>query len=240
MKDKDLIYIGIIAYLGYLLLNKNKNNEVKIDKTKSSPVGNASNGGLNLTPNMDLPNLTATPDDGLPTETALNESNISPLIKDDEPTQIYGSYNLPLPYYNSPVVTTTPQSQVIVSNENLPTIATEIIGTPLSTGSSLIQEPVLPIKDIKGEISTTLPIMAEPITNDEVNSIISKCGNSFSLPNNDKEGSYTNYWIYGKDFYTQTTSPLIKTIPVKISNEAFIEGCKKYQMFQFEYSKKFN
>jgi hypothetical protein len=247
MRDKDLIYVGIIAYLAYLLLNKNKKEEVKVNDTKTNPVKNASNGGLNLPSNMGLPNLTPTPPDGLSTEDALNESNISPLIKDNEPEQLFGSYNLPTPYNSTPVIT-PPQAQEIVSNQTLPTDnvgsvintpiledqptpAVEITEPPKPVGSSIIEEPILPIKVIKSEISTTLPIMNEPEIVEEVTNIVSKCGNSFSLPNNDKEGSYTNYWVDGKDFYNQTTSPLIKTVPVKISYEAFIEGCKKYQMF---------
>ena len=268
MKDKDLIYIGVIAYLAYLLLNKNKKEEVKVKDTKANPVGNASNGGLNLPSNMGLPNLTPTPSDGLPTEEALNGSNIGPLIKDNEPTQLFGSYNLPTPYNpivipannnlpvtNYPTVVPEPiQAEQIVPNETLPantdtvisfpiletqpTPAVEITETPKPIGTSIIEEPILPVKGVKGQISTTLPIMNEPVTVEEVNTIVSKCGNSFSLPNNDKEGSYTNYWVDGKDFYNQTTSPLIKTVPVKISYEAFIEGCKKYQMFQLQYTSK--
>lgn len=291
MKDKDLIYIGIIAYLAYLLLNKHqKQEEVKVIDHKANPVGNATNGGLNLPSHMGLPNLTPTPPDGLHTEDALNESNIKPLIKDNEPTQLFGSYNLPTPYYSTSI-TIPAQTQEIISNQTLPivnsnpiinapisgtrpTTAIEIVETPtpisntLPTqaveivetprpildaqptaaieiaeipkplGTSIIQEPILPVKGIKAEISTTLPIMNLPVTVEQIDDVISKCGKSFSLPNNDKEGSYTNYWVDGKDFYNQTTSPLIKTIPVKISYDAFIEGCKKYQMFQLKYTAK--
>jgi hypothetical protein len=120
--------------------------------------------------------------------------------------------------------------------EAQPTPAVEINEPPKPVGSSIIEEPILTVKVIKAQVSTTLPIMNEPEIVEEVNNIVSKCGNSFSLPNNDKEGSYTNYWVDGKDFYNQTTSPLIKTVPVKISYEAFIEGCKKYQMFQLQYT----
>jgi hypothetical protein len=169
MRDKDLIYVGIIAYLAYLLLNKNKKEEVKVNGTKTNPVGNASNGGLNLPSNMGLPNLTPTPPDGLSTEDALNESNISPLIKDNEPEQLFGSYNLPTPYNSTPVIT-PPQSQEIVSNQTLPTDnvgsvintpileaqptpAVEITEPPKPVGSSIIEEPILPIKVIKPQIS---------------------------------------------------------------------------------------
>jgi hypothetical protein len=67
--------------------------------------------------------------------------------------------------------------------------------------------------------------------------MILECGKSFSIPNNDREGSYTNYWVDGDTFYTQTTSPLIKTIPTKISKEAFIEGCKKFQLVKMQNGK---
>jgi len=62
--------------------------------------------------------------------------------------------------------------------------------------------------------------------------VVGQCGSSFSIPNNDKEGSYTNYWFDGKNFYTQTISPLIRTIAVKISSDAYMEGCKRLESFQ--------
>jgi hypothetical protein len=34
------------------------------------------------------------------------------------------------------------------------------------------------------------------------------------------------------DFFIQTTGSLIKTVPTKISNEAFAEACKRFQIFQ--------
>ncbi len=113
------------------------------------------------------------------------------------------------------------------------------ITTPTSTGTSSVAEPVFPIRTIKAELVTNEPNLSNPIPlpQDTTEQIISECGNSFSIPNNDKEGSYTNFWFDGKDYYTQTTSPLIKTIPTKISMLAFIEGCKKLQSYKMQNSK---
>jgi hypothetical protein len=83
MKTKDLVYIGIIAYFGYLLL--------KPKSQKTNAITNGINSsGLNLGANMDLPNLTPTPPNSLPTEVILNNGNIKPIIKDDiDPSLIY-------------------------------------------------------------------------------------------------------------------------------------------------------
>ena len=106
MKTKDLLYIGLVSYLAILLLKKKNTTQSTQDsqstqstnvndvKDNTQTVGNASNGGLNLNQGMDLPNLTPTPENGLSTEVSLNSSNVSPLIKDNEPTQIFG---LPFP-----------------------------------------------------------------------------------------------------------------------------------------------
>jgi hypothetical protein len=251
MKTKDLVYIGIIGYLAYLLLKKKQTPTAETTATTSVPVGNASNGGLNLGTNMDLPNLTPTPQNGLPTEDALGSSNVTPLIKNDnEPTQIFGNVQLPSPYLGSSIVnpnpvdvlpvTQNPSSPILAEpitavEATLPTTNVETLPTPISTGSSLVAEPEFPIKTIKAQLITNQPILAEPILSEDViNEIINECGKSFSIANYDKEGSYTNYWFDGDTFYTQTTSPYIKTIPTKISKEAFVEGCKKFQLVKMQ------
>lgn len=364
------MYIGIIAYLAYLLLKK-KNSVPQITPNESTSggttAGNASNGGLNLGENMDLPNLTPTASNGLSTEVALNSSNVSPLVKDDnEPTQIFGA-QLPagLPQYSgtsainpnplnigateSPSASTTqpatastienasastrdyttvPTTQAtttpttptpfvpkktIVSASDLAPISVPatasttplavtsptqpvvdvvtatavipkrkiedvlikntdisatapIVNGSLSTapvvstndyqttkalpsqtikeivptsGSSTISEPVFtttPTKSIptlETISSGTKAILPEPLKDQ----IISQCGNSFSIPNNDKEGSYTNFWYDGTNFYMQTTSPMVKTIATKISKDAFVEGCRKMQSYQMQQTK---
>jgi hypothetical protein len=334
---------------------------------------------LNLGSNMDLPNLTPTPSDGLSTEVALNSSNINPIIKDDNPTQIFGNVSLPTPYFGSsvintnpidvvptastspsPTVTTTPTSnastttqpdtsttisetiidepiknvgirpikntlsgiyseeiieQPIASTISTPVKGGSIIAEPISEinvrpikntlsgiyseeiveqpisstistpikggstfgeefttptistpvkGSSVIAEPLVtpikstpvnggsmiaeqlvaptistPIKTIKAQLITNEPNLSNqiPISQDVSKEMILQCGNSFSVPNNDKEGSYTNFWFDGKEYYTQTTSPLIKTIPTKISKVAYYDGCKRLQSFQLQNSK---
>ena len=376
MKNKDLVYIGIIAYLAYLLLKK-KNSVTQTEAQKATTestaggatAGNASNGGLNLGKNMDLPSLTPTPSNGLSTEVALNSSNVSPLVKDDnEPTQIFGA-QLPagLPQYGAtsgispnplnigatesssasttaPSTTTTtvyptastadyqteptatsvanpatqnttapitqspfiPKKAIINVQDINPTttsasvlttppatssatnIATDLVTetavipkrkvedilikntdisqnapvvtlppspTPVATtkdyqaiktvlptatiGSSAISEPVFtatPTKSIptlETISSGTKAILPEPLKDQ----IISECGNSFSIPNNDKEGSYTNYWYDGTNFYMQTTSPLVRTVATKISKDAFVEGCRKLKSFQMQQTK---
>jgi hypothetical protein len=266
MKDKDIVYIGIIGFLAYLLFKKEPSQAVlKTTNSNANPVGNATNGGLNLPSNMDLPNLTPTPANGLPTEVALNNSYIQPLVKDNnEPEQVFGNYNLPTPYIGGSIVNPNPIDVVLPTTSSNPVIETlssspvaetvtspvstttvsgvntvETSGsvganpTPISTGASAVSEPVFPVK-VKAEIITEEPsLVALPKTQD-IEYALSQCGNSFSIPNNDKEGSYTNYWYDGKDFYTQTTSPLVKTIPVKINSQLYLEGCKKYQLFQFK------
>lgn len=286
MKTKDLVCIGIIAYLSYLLLRKKPLTQTTQStvQTTGTTSTNIPNGGLNLGQNMDLPNLTPTPANGLSTEVALNSSNISPLVQDNtsssnEPTQVFGNYNLPTPYIGgsvitpnpidvvptttttpAPVATTIPQPEVILSPvPTVETVETPIASTsprnisvlnqletvgdlptsvtisprPLQTATSIITEPILGITP-KAEVmdsptSASLPvIVAEPIKDQ----LISQCGNNFSIPNNNKEGSYTNYWYDGTDFYMQTTSPLIHTVAVKITKDQFVDGCKKFQAYQ--------
>lgn len=264
MKDKDLFYIAVIGVLAYLLYKKDTKTQItKPADPNANPVGNATNGGLNLPPNMDLPNLTPTPPNGLPTEVALNSSYVQPLIKDENiPTQVYGNVTLPASYgvnitspsqvqeileavqqpaetAPAPVTSTTP---TLASQEGVPMETITNVGnlpSPVYTGGSIISEPLTPIKNLDAEIVAESPIsMYQPKVADVASEIISKCGSSFSIPNNDKEGSYTNYWYDGKEFYTQTTSPLIRTIAVKISPDAYLEGCKKYQLFQMQYTQK--
>jgi hypothetical protein len=258
MKDNDLIYIGIIGVLVYFLFKKE--NTVQVDKAtdpNANPVGNASNGGLNLPSNMDLPNLTATPADGLPTEVALNSSNVCPIVKDENfPTQVYGEVTLPPAYTSTSVVSPNPVDVVPTdSTTTYPTASTPTVSDtrtvytdvvtnigelpspiPANTGTSIIQEPMTPIKNIEAEIVTETPTpISQPKSDGEANDIIAKCGNSFSIPNNDREGSYTNFWYDGRDFYTQTTSPLMRTIAVKINGNIYLEACKKFQLLQFKY-----
>jgi hypothetical protein len=383
MKNKDLVYIGIIAYLAYLLLKKKKSGtqtEAQKVTTESTAggatAGNASNGGLNLGKNMDLPSLTPTASNGLSTEVALNSSNVSPLVKDDnEPTQIFGA-QLPagLPQYGatsvinpnplnigatesssasttqpatastietpnastqpatastietpnastkdyatvpttqtttkpitptpfvpkktyiyqqdiSPsttslsVLTTPPATSsttniktdlvtetavipkrkvedILIKNtdisQNAPIVTLPPSPTPVATtkdyqaiktvlptatiGSSAISEPVFTVTPTKSipTVETisggTKAILPEPVKDQ----IISQCGNSFSIPNNDKEGSYTNYWYDGTNFYMQTTSPMVKTVATKITKDSFVEGCRKLQSYQMQQTK---
>jgi hypothetical protein len=138
----------------------------------------------------------------------------------------------------NPVVAPIKSTSTVLAQEIAePNIRT--IQTPTPTGASVVSEPVFPIKTIKAELITNEPNLGNPIplSQDVSDEMILECGNSFSIPNNDKEGSYTNFWFDGKEYYTQTTSPLIKTIPTKISKLAYVEGCKKLQLFKLQNSK---
>jgi len=258
MKTKDLVYLGVIGVLAYLLLRKKpttNGSEVAPANSNDAPVGNSSNGGLNLGSNMDLPSLTPTPADGLSTEVALSSSNITPLIKEDnEPTQIFGSVNLPTPYMSTSVVNPNPVDVIPASTTSTPTASTTVsevmttepvgsVGTnemPTAMGESLIAEPYLPIKTIKAQLVTNQPDMGEaiPILDDVTDEMILECGDSFSIANTDKEGSYTNFWFDGKEYYTQTTSPLIKSIPVKITKKIYADACKKLQELKMNNGKR--
>ena len=279
MKTKDLVYIGLIAYLSYLLLRKRPFTQTSQStiQTTGTTSTNIPNGGLNLGDNMDLPNLTPTPSDGLSTEVALNNSNVSPLIQDNnEPTQIFGNYNLPTPYTGGSVINPSPTDVVASSQETLETgeplnpiqnhftTASSVINTPASSqsnpmedtiasasprqpksgiitptdlpsGTSIVSEPtfVPPTKTTlvdSPNLGVTPIVMPEPVKDE----LISQCGNSFSIPNNDKEASYTNYWYSNDVFYMQSTSPLTESVPVKITKEQFVEGCKKFQLYQLQ------
>ena len=268
MKTKDLVYIGIIGYLAYLLLRKKpalNGSESTTSASNFTPVGNSTNGGLNLGSNMDLPSLTPTPANGLSTEVALNSSNVTPLVKDDnEPTQIFGGVSLPPAYISTSIVSPNPLDVIPVSETSTtpsptasttptPTASTTLSGvvtteplgsvgtnpTPTATGGSIINQPVFPIRTIKAELMTVEPNMgnAIPIIDDVTDEMILECGDSFSIANNDKEGSYTNFWFDGTNYYTQTTSPLIKTIPAKISKIIFADACKKLQQLKMNNGK---
>jgi hypothetical protein len=228
MKTKDLVYLGVIGVLAYLLLRKkpaSKDLQSTTSTSNDTPVGNSTNGGLNLGSNMDLPNLTPTPTDGLSTEVALSSSNVNPLIKDDnEPTQIFGGVTLPTPYMSTSIVNPNPVD-VIPNSETL------INPSPITN---------FPIKTIKAELATIQPDMgsAIPIVEDFTDEMILECGDSFSIANTDKEGSYTNFWFDGKEYYTQTTSPLIKSVPVKITKQIYAEACKKFQEIKYNNGKR--
>lgn len=300
MKTKDLVYVGIIAFLAYLLLKKKPLTQDGTTTVNNPPVGNSTNGGLNLGSNMDLPNLTPTPPNGLPTEVALNNSNVTPLIKDDnEPTQVFGNYNLPTPYTSgsiispnpidvlpvstSPYPTASTTTQPTVSTSAFPTASTiefETVGNPIITsGTSVVAEPIYntprptptnnsqaveqeplpiyntprpvvagssaiaePAYEVKNTRALPLeePILgsANPIIPESVKQeLISQCGNSFSIPNNDKEGSYTNYWFDGETYFMQTTSPFMKTVATKITKDLFVDGCKRLQSYQLQNNK---
>ena len=172
MKTKDLVYLGVIGVLAYLLLRKkpaSKGLETTTSTSNDTPVGNSSNGGLNLGSNMDLPSLTPTPTDGLSTEVALNSSNVNPLIKDDnEPTQIFGGVTLPPPYMSTSVVNPNPVD-VIPTSETSTTSNSIASNTPTLTSSSATVSEVMTAEPVGSIGTSTMPtasggtIIAEPV-----------------------------------------------------------------------------
>ena len=238
METKDLFYIGALAYLAYLLAKKNSyNEELKKNYSDSTAL---KNGGLNLGQNMDLPNLTPTPPDGMSTEDSLNQGNISPLIKEDnEPTQIFG---LPLPfgavnYEYKPTtldniiesVGTTPKpiDKVLVGNsKTISNIGLSKPIQPLFTLNRVSDKPSITTLYKQGVIGKTA------VSDTDKSFLSSQCGNNFSIPNGDKEGSYTNYWFDGTNYNMQTISPMMQTAIVKIGKDLFDSGCLKFIRFK--------
>jgi hypothetical protein len=109
---------------------------------------------------------------------------------------------------------------------------------PVKSGSSIITQPTFEIRQAKS-LPTQEPILgvaktiiAEPVKDQ----IISQCGNSFPIPNDDKESSYTNYWFDGTTYFVQTTSPLMKTVASQISKDLFVEGCQKFLSYKLQNS----
>jgi hypothetical protein len=164
MKTKDLFYVGLIGYLAYLLIKKKPESQLNqgTSITGSTPKSaEMPKGGLTLGQNMDLPNLTPTAPNGMSTEVALNSSNVTPLIKDiNEPTQVFGNYNLP-PAYGASTITSNPLNTVTTtpyptaSTTEYPTASTTvvpvsnirdfesvgIIPRPVRSATSIIAEP---------------------------------------------------------------------------------------------------
>ena len=259
MKTKDYIFIGVGCLIVYLIARKKTSNQIIIPTLTPSTTPVKPSGNLNLPANMDLPSLTPTPVGGLPTEVALNNGNITPLIKDDiEPIIIdYNDGNNDNNGDNAPIVVDNPilLPTVTYPIENPYTFPNEI-AEPMTTtnhelglsinrvaspaSQSIIAEPVFKTQQMNAsvvsptQIDVNQSIMANTkqfVTDDLINDkLIQECGESFSIANNDQENSYTNYWISGTDYYMQSTSPLIRSIPVKITKEQYLEGCKRFQM----------
>jgi hypothetical protein len=162
MKTKNLVYVGVIGLLAYLVLKNNKKGTALSQASNTGGVANS--GGLNLGNNMDLPNLT--PNNGLPTETALNNSNISPLLpEENEPTQLYGGVKLPPPYSGVSIVKQNPIDVVPVDvvpvysnpiNSTTPTPINYIVPNP---DGIIIKDPVdvVPVYGNQSPVVTTRP-----------------------------------------------------------------------------------
>jgi hypothetical protein len=196
MNTKDLVYIGLIFGVSYLLLS---NQQKKSAKKKAAIEGGYINGGLDQPTSMDLPNLT--PNQGMPTEESLNQGNIAP-IGSDEPQQLFG---LPLPSGIQPLFSTPSTPQAPVFSAPVPPTTTSA-----PTLSPTLTEEVKPI--------TTK-------TQSVINNI-SPCGNSFSVRLNDRDNSIINYWYDGNYYYQQTQSTLMRSVPVRITFQQYNDACQ--------------
>jgi len=240
MKKEQYVYIAILGLVAYFLVRKTPKNDLIYysNDLDELPIENQLNDGDNVITNNN--------------NTGNNNSNNTGTSNIQEPADIIS----PIPQIVKPqsiqeaiednvnvvyeedlgggrgVVNT---SDVVTPNYSIGSGGDSIIEEPTSNGGSIIQEPTTNTNTLSGEISTSMPITSEPITEEMINEAISVCGSSFSIPNEDAESSYSNYYFDGKDFYTQSTSPLIKTVAVKISYQAYIEACKRLQNFQSQF-----
>jgi hypothetical protein len=199
MNTKDLVYIGLIFGVSYLLLS---NQQKKQSKKKVAAEGGFINGGLDQPTTMDLPNLT--PNQGMATEDSLNQANITP-IGSNEPEQIFG---LPLPSGIQPLTGSSP-----VASASQPPV---------------FSAPVPPTTTSAPTLSPTLTEDVKPITTKTQSVInnISPCGNSFSVRLNDKDNSIINYWYDGNYYYQQTQSTLMRSVPVRITFQQYNDACQ--------------
>ena len=122
MTSKDLVYIGLLAGVGYLFLKKQKQKQAL-----------AKGSNLDQPLSMDLPNLTS--NQGKPTEESLNEGNITPIS--NEPQQLFG---LPLPsgispVFNATTIPTTPSTST-PTTPKAPTKTSDIIQNISPCGNS--------------------------------------------------------------------------------------------------------
>lgn len=118
MKTKDLIYIGIIAFLSYILVKKNKalqsfqSDSTSTESTETKPQEQSSN----TLPNSDSANSNQTPSIGSALPASVSDSASPVIPSNNEPTQVFGSYNLPTPYTGSSNINPNPVDVVPPSN----------------------------------------------------------------------------------------------------------------------------
>lgn len=229
MKSKDYVILGIAVAI-YLMWKNSKTKTTTTTTTTGNGTG-TTGGGVNSGSVVTGGGTT------MPTS--------------NEPEQVYG---LDLPTgMDLPVLTagTGIPTEVGVQQGLGNTTPTPIVEPikQISTEDVLILGGIKPI--VKDTTPQVLDIPQTPIIpttqpteipKDEVKDEIkgetrSDCGNSFSVPNFDKEGSSTSYWFDGKYYYSQNTNPFIKLVRTQISETQFREACKKLQKIKFENTK---
>jgi hypothetical protein len=224
MKSKDFVILGIAVAI-YLLW---KNNKTK--KTTTSTT--ITEGGVT---------------NGTTTISTTGGGTIT-IPTSNEPEQIFGvslptGMDLPVLTAGTGIPTEVGVQQGLGTTTPIPVVAPI---KEVSTEDVLVMGGIKPIvKD--NSIPQALDIPQTPIIpttqpTETPISIIkderrSECGNSFSVPNFDKEGSSTNYWFDGKFYYSQNTNPFIKLVRTKISESDFIIACEKLQSIKMSNTK---
>lgn len=220
MKSKDYIILGSAVVI-YLLW--------KNSKTKKTTTSTATDGGLT-------------------TGGGATGGGTTTMPTSNEPEQIYG-LNLPTGM-DLPVLTAGTGTPTEVGvQQGLGTTTPIPVVAPIKEVST---EEILVMGGIKPIVKDTttppvldipqVPIIPKPQPMDYPKDEVieerrSECGNSFSVPNGDKEGSSTNFWFDGKFYYSQNTSPLVKLVRTQISETQFIEACKKLQTIKMQSTK---
>jgi hypothetical protein len=218
MKTKDYVILGT-AVAVYLLWKNSKTKKTTTSTTTDSggvTTGGGATGGATPTSN--------------------------------EPEQVYG-LNLPTGM-DLPVLTAGTGTPTEVGvQQGLGTTTPIPVVAPIKEVST---EDILVMGGIKPIVKDTttppvldipqVPIIPKPqpmdYPKDEVKvETRSECGNSFSLPNFDKEGASTSYWFDGKFYYLQNTNPFIKLVRTQISETQFREACKKLQTIKMQSTK---
>ncbi|MDQ5928748.1 MAG: hypothetical protein QG594_526 [Bacteroidota bacterium] len=171
MKTKDLVYVGVIALFGFLLLRKKPLNSLKQNQLPNGGVSSTDsipNGGLSLGKNMDLPNLTPKPKDALSTENALNNSNVKPIIKEvNEPTKIVIN-ELSTDFKPSGVSTIVPNPMDVIPTPFVPQLP---VTFPVeSTGGSItVPTPFVPQLPVNYPVEPIgVSIIEEPIFDNRI------------------------------------------------------------------------
>jgi hypothetical protein len=222
MKSKDYIILGT-AVAVYLLWKNSKTKKTTTSTTTGGGVtaGGGATGGGTTTPTK------------------------------SEPEQVYGldlptGMDLPVLTAGTGTPTEVGVQQGLGTTTPIPVVAPI---KEVSTEEILVMDGIKPI--VKDTTPQVLDIPQTPIIpttqpteipKDEVKEEIkgetrSECGNSFSIPNYDKEGASTSYWFDGKFYYSQNTNPFIKLVRTQISETQFREACKKLQTIKMQSTK---